>query len=161
MGILGLLPGATGSVQVGDREVGRWPSYRRAKAGLAYVPSGARCFANLTVLENLEVAARRPPSGEGWTRERVYGIFPKLDELKGNMAAGLSGGERQMLAVGRALMGTPAVCLMDEPTAGLARVVDESIGRLMLARTQTGGGSGAGWGQRPKVGRRRSNWRQR
>ena len=138
MGILGLLPGATGSVKVGDREVGRWPSYRRAKAGLAYVPSGARCFANLTVLENLEVAARRPPSGEGWTRDRVYGIFPKLDELKGNMAAGLSGGERQMLAVARALMSNPAVILMDEPTEGLAPVVVQSIGKLILELKKTG-----------------------
>ena len=138
MGILGLLPGATGSVQVGDREVGRWPSYRRAQAGLAYVPSGARCFANLTVLENLEVAARRSPSGEGWTRDRVYGIFPKLDELKGNMAAGLSGGERQMLAVARALMSNPAVILMDEPTEGLAPVVVQSIGKLILELKKTG-----------------------
>jgi branched-chain amino acid transport system ATP-binding protein len=138
MGILGLLPGAAGSVQVDGQEVGRWPSYRRAQAGLAYVPSGARCFANLTVLENLEVAARRPPSGEGWTRDRVYGIFPKLDELKGNMAAGLSGGERQMLAVGRALMSNPAVILMDEPTEGLAPVVVQSIGRLILELKKTG-----------------------
>ena len=140
MGILGLLPGASGSVQVDGAEVGRWAAYRRAQAGLAYVPSGARCFPNLTVLENLEVAARRPRAGADgqWTRERVYEVFPKLDQLKGNLAAGLSGGERQMLAVGRALMSNPSAILMDEPTEGLAPVVVQAIARLVRDLKQTG-----------------------
>ena len=138
MGILGLLPGATGSVVTGGREVGKWPAYRRAQAGLAYVPSGARCFPNLTVLENLELAARAPRGVGGWNRERVYEIFPKLDQLKSNMASGLSGGERQMLAVGRALMSNPAVILMDEPTEGLAPVVVQAIGRLIVDLKKTG-----------------------
>ncbi len=138
-GILGLLPGASGTVKVADRDLSRFPAYRRAQSGLAYVPSGARCFPNLTVIENLEVAARRrPANGGGWDRTRVFDIFPKLDQLKANLAAGLSGGERQMLAVGRALMSNPAVILMDEPTEGLAPVVVQSIGRLIVELKKTG-----------------------
>jgi branched-chain amino acid transport system ATP-binding protein len=141
-GILGLLPGAVGSVKVGEREVGRWPAYRRVQSGIAYVPSGARCFPNLTVFENLDLAARKPEgrNGDLWTRERVYQAFPKLEQLKSNLAAGLSGGERQMLAMGRALMSNPVVILMDEPTEGLAPVVVQSIGRLVLDLKKTGVG---------------------
>jgi branched-chain amino acid transport system ATP-binding protein len=102
------------------------------------VPSGARCFPNLTVLENLELASHRSRSGDGWNRARVFEIFPKLDQLKGNLAGGLSGGERQMLAVGRALMSNPVVILMDEPTEGLAPVVVQAIGHLILDLKKTG-----------------------
>ena len=137
-GILGLLPGAVGSVQVEGREMGRWPAYRRTRSGLAYVPSGARCFPNLTVLENLELAARHTHAAGGWNRERVYHVFPKLEQLKGNLAGGLSGGERQMLAVGRALMSNPKVVLMDEPTEGLAPVVVQSIAALIVELKKTG-----------------------
>ena len=126
-------------MKVADQDLSRFPAYRRAQLGMAYVPSGARCFPNLTVIENLEVAARRrPASGGGWDRARVFDIFPKLDQLKANLAAGLSGGERQMLAVGRALMSNPAVILMDEPTEGLAPVVVQSIGRLIVELKKTG-----------------------
>ena len=139
LGIMGLLPGATGSIAVKGRDLSRSPAYRRSQAGIAYVPSGARCFSNLTVLENLELAAHRGAGdGKSWDRQRVYEIFPKLDQLKGNMAGGLSGGERQMLAMGRALMSNPAVILMDEPTEGLAPVVVQSIGRLILELKKTG-----------------------
>ena len=137
MGITGLLPGATGSVVVGDRDVSRWPAYRRAKAGIAYVPSGARCFPNLTVAENLDIAAHRNGRSQ-WTKERVYEMFPKLEQLRANMAAGLSGGERQMLAVGRALMGNPQVMLLDEPTEGLAPVVVQSLAHLLRDLKGTG-----------------------
>jgi branched-chain amino acid transport system ATP-binding protein len=136
-GVVGLLPGARGHVKVGGREVGGWPAHRRARAGIAYVPSGARCFPNLTVLENLQIAAH-PDGAESWDRERVFELFPKLGELHGNLAAGLSGGERQMLAVGRALMSNPRVMLLDEPTEGLAPVVVQSITQLLGRLKQTG-----------------------
>ena len=137
LGILGLLGGASGQVAVADREVGRWPAYRRAKAGIAYVPSGARCFPNLTVGENLEIASRHNGS-DAWDKPKVFELFPKLQELAPNMAAGLSGGERQMLAVGRALMSNPKVILFDEPTEGLAPVVVQGLGDLMRRLKATG-----------------------
>jgi branched-chain amino acid transport system ATP-binding protein len=137
MGIVGLLPGATGEVRVGADDVSRWPSYRRTKGHLAYVPSGARCFPNLTVLENLELTALRDgPSG--WDLARVFELFPRLADLRANLAAGLSGGERQMLAVGRALMSNPRVMLLDEPTEGLAPVLVQSIGSLLRTLKTTG-----------------------
>jgi branched-chain amino acid transport system ATP-binding protein len=137
MGIVGLLPGATGQIKVGGREVGRWPAYRRTRGGIAYVPSGARCFPNLTVAENLEIAAHSNGASE-WNLERVYERFPKLGDLRANLAAGLSGGERQMLAVGRALMSNPGVMLLDEPTEGLAPVIVQSLGQLLQDLKQTG-----------------------
>jgi branched-chain amino acid transport system ATP-binding protein len=99
----------------------------------APVPSGSRAFPNLTVEENLEVVRpRRVGAGEQpWTRERVYAFFPKLRDLRASMAGHLSGGERQMLAVGRGLMANPRVLLLDEPSEGLAPVVVQAIGRLM------------------------------
>jgi branched-chain amino acid transport system ATP-binding protein len=136
-GIVGLLPGAHGKVAVAGRDVSDWPAHRRTRAGIAFVPSGARCFPNLTVVENLEIAASSD-GRSGWNRERVFELFPKLDELRANLAGGLSGGERQMLAVGRALMGNPTVMLLDEPTEGLAPVVVQSITRLLRQLKQTG-----------------------
>jgi len=140
MGILGLLPGARGGVMIGGRQLAGAPAHRRVRAGIAYVPSGARCFPNLTVVENLELAAnpRRGGEGAGWDKEKVYATFPRLGPLKANMAGGLSGGERQMLAMGRALMSNPAVILMDEPTEGLAPVVVQAIGRLIVELKKTG-----------------------
>jgi branched-chain amino acid transport system ATP-binding protein len=135
-GILGLLPGATGRVLVGGRDVSRWPAYRRVREGISYVPSGARCFTNLTVGENLEIAAHA--NGGAWNKDRVFELFPKLEVLQANQAAGLSGGERQMLAVARALMSNPKVMLLDEPTEGLAPVIVQSIGRLLAELKQTG-----------------------
>jgi branched-chain amino acid transport system ATP-binding protein len=136
-GIVGLLPGARGEIAIGGRQVGGWPAHRRARAGIAFVPSGARCFPNLTVMENLQIAAH-PDGAAGWNRERVFELFPRLEELRANLAAGLSGGERQMLAVGRALMSNPRVMLLDEPTEGLAPVVVQSIARLLTQLKQTG-----------------------
>jgi branched-chain amino acid transport system ATP-binding protein len=137
LGILGLLPGATGRVVVGEEDVSHWPAHRRAQAGLAYVPSGARCFPNLTVVENLDIAARRN-GRSGWNRDRVYGFFPALRELGASLAGRLSGGERQMLAVGRALMSNPRVLLLDEPTEGLAPVIVQSMGELVRSLKATG-----------------------
>ena len=136
-GIVGLLPGATGRVSVAGRDVSRWPAWRRARGGIAYVPSGARCFPNLTVDENLDLTGRRDGRA-GWDRKRVYELFPKLRALRASMGAGLSGGERQMLAVGRALMSNPAAILFDEPTEGLAPVVVRELTDLMRTLKQSG-----------------------
>ena len=136
-GVVGLVPGATGRVRVSGDDVSRWPSYRRTKGHLAYVPSGARCFPNLTVQENLELTAK-PDGPGGWSLRRVLELFPRLDGLRGNMAGGLSGGERQMLAVGRALMSNPRVMLLDEPTEGLAPVIVQSIASLLRTLKTTG-----------------------
>jgi branched-chain amino acid transport system ATP-binding protein len=137
LGILGLVPGSTGRVVVGGVDVSRRPAHRRARHGVAYVPSGARCFPNLTVGENLAVPARRP-SADGWTRDRVCELFPRLAELSGTMAGRLSGGERQMLAVGRALVSNPSVLLLDEPTEGLAPVVVQAVAGLILTLRSSG-----------------------
>ena len=115
-----------------------WPAHRRTREGLAYVPSGARCFQNLTVVENLEIASHANGGGRGWTKERIWELFPKLEALKNNLAGGLSGGERQMLAVGRALMSNPRVMLLDEPTEGLAPVLVQAIGTLLGTLKSTG-----------------------
>ena len=142
MGIVGLIPGTTGHVVIDGVEVGRWPAFRRAKAGIAYVPSGARCFAPLTVAENLQIASRPTRNGgsPAWTVERVFEVFPKLEQLRGNLAGGLSGGERQMLAVGRGLMLNPKVVLFDEPTEGLAPVIVQGLAALIRKLKETGVG---------------------
>jgi branched-chain amino acid transport system ATP-binding protein len=137
MGITGLLPGATGNIVVSGEDVSRWPSYRRTKGRVAYVPSGARCFPNLTVGENLDLAAQSNGTG-GWDKRRVFEMFPRLEPLKANLAGGLSGGERQMLAMGRALMSNPRVLLLDEPTEGLAPVVVQAITQLLRDLKETG-----------------------
>jgi len=137
-GIIGMLPGASGRVTVGGRDMSGWPAYRRTREGLAYVPSGARCFQSLTVDENLEIASHANGGGRSWTKKRIWELFPKLETLKNNLAGGLSGGERQMLAVGRALMSNPRVMLLDEPTEGLAPVLVQSIGTLLGTLKATG-----------------------
>ena len=137
-GIIGLLPGATGKVICGDRDMSGWPAHRRTRWGLAYVPSGARCFQNLSVDENLDIASHADGGGGSWTKKRIWELFPKLEPLKNNLAGGLSGGERQMLAVGRALMSNPRVMLLDEPTEGLAPVLVQSIASLLGTLKSTG-----------------------
>lgn len=136
LGIAGLLPGASGDVHLGDLEIGRWPGYRRVRAGLGYVPAGARCFPSLTVSENLDIAAARG----AWNQSTVFALFPALAGLRGNLAGGLSGGERQMLSVGRALMGNPRILLLDEPTEGLAPVVVQGIVGLLAELKSRGVG---------------------
>jgi branched-chain amino acid transport system ATP-binding protein len=120
---VGLLPPRAGAVEVYGESVTHLPPELIAARGVALVPQGRRVFRSLTVRENLAVAARRPDAGSRhapWTTETVFGMFPGLAERKSQMAAHLSGGEQQMLAIGRALMANPRVLLMDEPSEGLA-----------------------------------------
>ena len=136
--LMGIVHTRGGEVRVEGEDVSRLRPYRRSRRGLALVPSGARVFQNLSVEENLAVVrpGRRPE--DGWTVERVYQHFPKLAELRRNRAGNLSGGERQMLAVGRGLMSNPRVLLLDEPSEGLAPVVVNDIGRLLESLKETG-----------------------
>lgn len=121
---MGLLPPRRGQVRVFGKPVGGLSPELISASGVALVPQGRRIFKSLTVRENLIVAARKPENGTSkhapWTEETVFGIFPRLKERSSQIAAHLSGGEQQMLAIGRALMGNPRVLLMDEPSEGLA-----------------------------------------
>jgi branched-chain amino acid transport system ATP-binding protein len=120
---VGLLPPRRGAVEVYGTPVTRLPPEQIAARGVALVPQGRRIFRSLSVRENLAVAARKPDRGSRhapWTIDTVFGMFPRLNERKNQIAAHLSGGEQQMLAIGRALMQNPRVLLMDEPSEGLA-----------------------------------------
>jgi branched-chain amino acid transport system ATP-binding protein len=118
-------PRASGSVRFDGKELLGRPSHKIARAGLGYVPQGRRLFPSLTVDEHLAIAARK---GErGWTAERVYELFPRLAERKRNGGAELSGGEQQMLAIGRALLGNPRLLIMDEPSEGLAPAIVDTM----------------------------------
>jgi branched-chain amino acid transport system ATP-binding protein len=116
-----------GRLRLHGKEIGHLYSYRRALAGLGYVPQEREIFPSLTLRENLEVAAR---PGR-WTIEEVFTLFPKLAARQRNRGNQLSGGEQQMLAIGRALVGNPSVLLMDEPSEGLAPVIVEELVRVV------------------------------
>ena len=129
--LLGTIMGHTtlhgGSLEFRGQSVARLPVYERAKLGMGFVPQGRWIFPSLTVEENLTVAERPGP----WTLGRVYELFPRLAERRGNMGNQISGGEQQMLAIGRALMGNPTLLLMDEPMEGLAPIIVDAILAVM------------------------------
>ena len=124
-----------GHISLHGNDISALATYRRVAAGLGYVPQEREIFPSLTLRENLEVAARPGP----WTLQTVYELFPRLAERADNRGNQLSGGEQQMLAIGRALIGNPSLLLMDEPSEGLAPVIVEELARAVKRLTQAGG----------------------
>jgi branched-chain amino acid transport system ATP-binding protein len=129
--IMGLIKPRSGTVRFEGQSLTGLPAYRVATAGIGLVPEGRQIFPNLTVRENL-VATARPIAG-GWTLDKVHGYFPRLAERANNMGNQLSGGEQQMLAIGRALMTNPKLLVLDEATEGLAPLVRQEIWRCLAA----------------------------
>ena len=126
--IMGLTPARAGAIRFAGAEVRQLPSYRIAKLGVGLVPEGRQIFPNLTVRENLVAAAAdRFGSSNPWTLAAIYVLFPRLAERAANMGNQLSGGEQQMLAIGRALMTNPKLLILDEATEGLAPLIREEI----------------------------------
>ena len=130
--IAGILTPKSGRVRVRGQDVtGRRP-YVAARAGLAYVPEDRQVFPDHSVQDNLLIAAKRGPDGQDhWTLDRIWEVFPLLERLRARAAGRLSGGEQQLLAIARALMGNPIVLLLDEPSEGLAPIIVAQIGGLL------------------------------
>jgi branched-chain amino acid transport system ATP-binding protein len=126
--IVGFTPPRRGRVSFRGDDITAWPPFRRVERGMALVPQGRRIFASLSVRENLDVARARRGH---WNLARVYELFPRLRERAANRANKLSGGEQQMLAIGRSLMSNPDLLLMDEPTEGLAPLLVAQVGQAI------------------------------
>jgi branched-chain amino acid transport system ATP-binding protein len=126
--IMGFTPPRDGRILLGGEPIQRWPAHRIARRGIALVPQGRRIFAPLTVRENLLLGARM----DGWTLERVFHLFPRLRERVAQTGGTLSGGEQQMLALGRALLTNGRLLLLDEPSEGLAPLIVREIGRVLV-----------------------------
>src|SRR3954449_5304309 len=126
--IMGLTRARAGAIRFAGQDIRDLPSFRIAQSGIGLVPEGRQIFPNLTVRENLVAAsANRRNSPDPWTLEKVHALFPRLAERGGNMGGTLSGGEQQMLAIGRALMTNPRLLILDEATEGLAPLIREEI----------------------------------
>src|SRR5271169_1582597 len=135
--IMGLTPARAGTIRFAGREIRGLPSYKVAKLGVGLVPEGRQIFPNLTVRENL-VATAVVRDDSGWTLERVYELFPRLAQRETSMGNQLSGGEQQMLAIGRALMTNPRLLILDEATEGLAPLIRAEIWRCLARLKQLG-----------------------
>ena len=133
--LLGLTPARRGAVRILGHTTTDWPPFRIAALGVGYVPEGRRIFTNLTVDENLRVPLERPGP---WTIPRVYELFPRLQERSSARGSQLSGGEQEMLAIGRALVLNPTLLLLDEPSQGLAPRVVQDLFRVVAAMRREG-----------------------
>ena len=133
--LMGLTPARQGRVSLFGADVTRWPTYRIAAAGVGYVPEGRKIFANLSVEENLKVPLQRPGP---WTIARIYDLFPRLAERRLNRGRQISGGEQEMLAIGRALLLNPRLLILDEPSQGLAPLIVRDVFRVVSTMRDEG-----------------------
>jgi branched-chain amino acid transport system ATP-binding protein len=133
MAIAGVVTGHAKTLRLAGEDISHMASFKRVRKGLSLVPSGSRAFPNLSVNENLELVRGGSNGGVQWTPADAYRTFPKLAELKGNSAGTLSGGERQMLAVARAMLAGPRLLMLDEPSEGLAPMVVKGIAERLQA----------------------------
>jgi branched-chain amino acid transport system ATP-binding protein len=137
--IAGLVPPHAGEVKVRGKNMRGRPPHVIARAGIGYVPEDRQVFPDHTVEDNLEIAAKKGPGGEEhWNLSRIFEVFPILAPLRNRRAGRLSGGEQQMLTIARALMGNPAILLLDEPSEGLAPLIVAQIGALIRRLQQMG-----------------------
>jgi branched-chain amino acid transport system ATP-binding protein len=133
--LLGLTPARRGRVTIFGEDMTRWPTCRIAASGVGYVPEGRRIFANLTVEENLKVPLERPGP---WTIGRVYEMFPRLAERRSSRGRHISGGEQEMLSIGRALLLNPRLLILDEPSQGLAPLIVCELFRVIMKMRNEG-----------------------
>jgi branched-chain amino acid transport system ATP-binding protein len=133
--LVGLTPPHEGRVTIFGKETTRWPAHRIAGSGVGYVPEGRRIFANLSVEENLKVPRERPGP---WTIARIYALFPRLAERKHNRGRQLSGGEQEMLSIGRALLINPRLLILDEPSQGLAPLIVREVFQIVAKMRDEG-----------------------
>jgi branched-chain amino acid transport system ATP-binding protein len=137
--IMGLIDAKSGDISLAGKKISGQPAYRIAQVGIGLVPEGRRIFPNLTVRENLvATAANRRKIPDAWTLERVHELFPRLKERERNLGSNLSGGEQQMLAIGRALMTNPRLLILDEATEGLAPLIRAEIWHCLAKLKQSG-----------------------
>jgi len=133
--LMGLMKSMKGSVKMFGHEISGWTPFRIAASGVGYVPEGRRVFPNLTVDENLRVPVQRPGP---WTPQKVYELFPRLAERKANKGRQLSGGEQEMLSIGRALVLNPKLLFLDEPSQGLAPLIVRDVFNIVVKMRSEG-----------------------
>jgi branched-chain amino acid transport system ATP-binding protein len=133
--LMGLTPAREGRITMFGTDTTRWPTFQIAASGIGYVPEGRRIFANLSVEENLKVPLQRPGP---WTSARIFQLFPRLAERKQNRGRQLSGGEQEMLSIGRALLLNPRLLILDEPSQGLAPLIVREVFRVIAQMRQDG-----------------------
>ena len=140
--IMGLVKPRSGRVAFRDEEITKFPPYKTARAGIGYVPEERRIFPTLSVEQNLAIGIKGgkidTSNPDAWTMQRIYNHFPSLETRKANKGAHLSGGEQQMLSIGRSLMGNPDLILVDEPTEGLAPLLVREVRDILRDISKTG-----------------------